>query len=295
MKKVMLVGIGGYVGGKFTEYIKKNYPDWKVDSVDSRNKKWKDTDFHSYDAVYNVSGLAHANARQGTEEQYYEVNGQLPIDIATKAKDEGVPLFIQMSSMVVYGDMSGLGKEKMIYADTIPEESTIYGKSKMMAERGLKELVDENFQVAIIRPPLIYSENARDNFPRLVNFAKRMPIFPKLKNHQSMIYVDNLCELVHLIIENNVGGVYYPQQEIYIETSKIVKDIAEAVGNNIKQTTVFNPILRILSKSNKLAFIHKAFGSITYDMALSNHFNGKYRVVSYQESIDRIANAHMKI
>ena len=30
-KKVMLVGIGGYIGGKFTEYISENYPDWLID------------------------------------------------------------------------------------------------------------------------------------------------------------------------------------------------------------------------------------------------------------------------
>ncbi len=291
----MLVGVGGYIGGKFTEYIQKNYPDWQVDAVDSMNRKWAEADFTGYDAVYNVFGLAHANARQGTEEQYYAVNGQLPIDVATKAKAEGVPMFVQMSSMVVYGDMSGLGEKKNIFEDTVPEEPTIYGKSKMMAERGLLKLVDDSFQVAIMRPPLIYSEYARDNFPRLVNFAKKMPIFPKLKNQQSMVYVDNLCELIHLIIENNKGGIYYPQQECYIETSKIVKDIANAVGNKMWQTKIFNPVLKLFSKWEKLAFIHKAFGSITYDMSISNHFDGKYRVVSYEESIRRIANAHMKV
>ena len=295
MKKIMLVGVGGYIGNKFTEYIKKNYPDWQVDAVDSMNRKWADADFHGYDAVYNVSGLAHANARQSTEEQYYAVNGQLPIDVAIKAKTEGVKIFVQMSSMVVYGDMSDLDEEKNIFADTVPTEPTIYGKSKMMAERGLQKLVDRTFQVAIVRPPLIYSENARDNFPRLVNFAKKMPIFPKLKNQQSMVYVDNFCELVHLIIEHNKGGIYYPQQEVYIETSKIVGDIAQKVGNHMWQTRLFNPFLRLLSKSEKLAFIHKAFGSITYDMSISNHFDGKYRVVSYEESIERIARAHMVV
>ena len=66
----MLIGIGGYVGGKFTEYINKYYPDWQVDAVDSMNEIWADADFRRYDAVYNVSGLAHANARRGTDEQY---------------------------------------------------------------------------------------------------------------------------------------------------------------------------------------------------------------------------------
>ena len=293
MKKVMLVGIGGYIGGKFTEYISKNYPDWQIDAVDSMNRKWAKFDFHGYDAVYNVSGLAHANARQGSEELYYVVNGQLPIDVATKAKAEGVPMFVQMSSQIVYGDMSGLGEEKMITAETIPSESTIYGKSKMMAERGLQQLADDRFLIAIIRPPLIYSEFARDNFPRLVNFAKKMPIFPKLYNKQSMLYVDNLCELIKLIIENNRGGIYYPQQECYIETSKIVADIAKAVGNKMWQTRIFNPALHLLSKVPQFSFIHKAFGSIAYDMELSNHFDGKYRVVNYEESIRRIADAHM--
>ena len=30
-------------------------------------------------------------------------------------------------------------------------------------------------------------------------------------------------------------------------------------------------------------------------MNISNHFEGKYRVVSYEESIARIANTHMKV
>jgi len=294
MKKVILIGVGGYIGSKFIEYINTNYPDWQVDAVDSMNRKWFENSFHGYDAVYNVSGLAHANARKGSEEQYYAVNGQLPIDVATKAKAEGVPLFIQMGSQIVYGDMSKLGEEKMIYSETIPSEPTIYGRSKMMAERGLKELECDSFQVAYLRPPLVYSESARDNFARLVNFAKKMPIFPILKNNQSMVYIDNLCELIRLIIENNKGGIYFPQQEVYIETSKMVADIAKAIGNKMWQTRIFNPFLSLLSKIPQMGFIRKAFGSLTYDIELSNHFNGKYRVVSYEESICRIAKVHLK-
>ena len=292
MKKVLLIGVGGYVGGRFKEYMKR-YPDYEISEVSSMNREWDKISFKGFDAVYNVSGLAHANARQGTEEQYYAVNGQLPIDVATKAKKEGVPIFIQMSSMIVYGNMSPLGKQKTITKETIPTSPTIYGKSKMIAENGLHNLEDIKFQVAIIRPPLIYSENARDNFPKLVFFAKTMPLFPDLKNQQSMLYVDNLCELVHLIIDNNQGGTYYPQQEAYIETSKIVGDIAKAVGNHMWQTKIFNPFLRLCSKN--IVIIQKAFGSITYDMNISNHFEGKYRVVSYEESIARIANTHMKV
>lgn len=295
MKKVLLVGVGGYVGGRFIEYINAHYPNWQIDSVDSIERRWEKTDFRGYDAVYNVSGLAHANARNGSEDEYYIVNGQLPIDIAAKARAAGVPIFIQMSSQIVYGEMSELGAEKIIAKSTVPSEPTVYGKSKMMAERGLNKLSSPDFKIAIIRSPLIYSECARDNFPRLVSFAKKMPVFPELKNQQSMIYIDNICELVRLIIDEEEGGIYFPQQEVYIQTSKIVKDIADAVGNKIWFTRIFNPALRIISKLPMFSFVRKAFGSIVYDMDISNHFDGKYRVVSYEQSIERITKAHKAV
>jgi UDP-glucose 4-epimerase len=75
----------------------------------------------------------------------------------------------------------------------------------------------------------------------------------------------------------------------------MVSDIAQSVGNKMWLTTVFNPTLKLLSKVEKVSFIRKAFGSIAYDMEMSNHFDGKYRVVSYDESIRRIANAHMTV
>lgn len=290
MKKVLLIGIGGYIGGSFKKYISANYKDYQIDEVSSMNREWDQHDFNGYDAVYNVSGLAHANARHGTEEQYYAVNGQLPINVAKKAKEAGVPQFIQMSSMIVYGDMSPLKQEKNITRETVPSQPSIYGKSKMMAEDGLQKLADNTFQVAIIRPPLIYSERARDNFPRLVKFAKTFHIFPKLDNSQSMIYVDNLIELVHLIIEHNQGGIYYPQQKEHIHTSKIVKDISDAFGKKMWLTRMFNPVLVLLSK--KIGFIQKAFGCLTYDLSISNHFDWKYIVVDYDESIRRIVEAN---
>lgn len=288
-KRVLLIGKGGYIGTTFKKYLNENHPDVIVDDVSSFNNEWSKKQFVGYDAVYNVSGLAHANARQGSEEQYYSVNGQLPIDVARKAKKEGVPLFIQMSSMIVYGDMSAIGREKMINENTIPTEPTIYGKSKMMAERGLKTLEDGNFKVAIIRPPLIYSEYAKDNFPRLVKFAKKSPIFPQIDNVQSMLYVDNLLELVYLIITTNSGGIYYPQQPEYITTSKIVSDIARECGHKIILTRIFNPAIKFFSKF--FPFIHKAFGNITYETSISNHFEWRYIVVNYKDSIRRIAKS----
>ncbi len=285
MKKVLLVGEGGYVGGAVKAHLEK-FDNYSVDIVSSLNGLWSEKSFANYDTVYNVSGLAHANARRGSEEEYYEVNGRLPIAIALKAKAEGVQQFINMSSSVVYGDFSKLYETKNITLETVPSEPTIYGKSKMMAERGLEKLVSESFSVVSIRPPLIYGENARDNFPRLVKFAKTFPLFPDVANSQSMIYIDNFCELIRLIIDNNSSGIFYPQEKEYIHTSKLVKDIAIASGNKLYLTKIFNPLLKLFE--GRIGFIHKALGSMTYDKSMSNHFDWEYCIVDYEDSIRRI-------
>jgi UDP-glucose 4-epimerase len=105
-----------------------------------------------------------------------------------------------------------------------------------------------------------------------------------------MIYSDNLCKLVKLIAENNSAGMFYPQQDEYIRTSKLVKDIADAAGHKLFETKIFNPILRIASK--RILLIRKVFGSLAYDMDASNCFEGKYRVVDYKESVRRIAEKY---
>lgn len=286
MKKILLIGKSGYVGNEFSRYMKA-FPDHEITRISSRNCEWKKTNFGDYDVIYNVSGLSHGNAKRGTESQYYEVNGQLPIDLAEKAKADGVHHFIQMSSEIVYGDMAPLYVKKHITSETIPNPPTVYGKSKMMSERGLKKLRSDDFKVAIMRPPLIYGERAPENFYFLVQYAKKMPIFPYVPNNQSMIYIDNLCELIRLIIDNQSDGIFFPQEKNYIHTGKLIKDIAEASGHKMHLTKLFNPALMVFQK--KFRFIYKALGNLTYDKSMSEHFDGKYRVVGYQESIRRIA------
>ncbi|CAK7027128.1 MAG: hypothetical protein EUB_02384 [Eubacterium sp.] len=290
MKRVLVLGKNGFVAKAFFRYIEQFKNEYELTCVTSHNHEWKKCDFRGFDAVFNASGLAHANAKDGSDEDYYEVNGRLPGEIATKAKAEGVPIYISMSSSIIYGDMSNVGTNKVITKDTVPEPEGVYGKSKIMGEEGVLKLADDTFHTAIIRPPMIYSEYAPENFELLCKFAIKFPIFPKLYNEQSMIYADNLCELLRLIIENNTGGIYYPQEKEFIQTSKLVKDISEAAGKRMLVTRVFNPVLKVMSK--KVRFVRKAFGSVVYDKGLSDSFSWNYCVVPYEETVRRIAERY---
>lgn len=289
--KILVIGKKGFVSTSFQNYMKK-YPEIRVDAISARDGKWRSCEFKQYDAIFNTTGLAHNDARKGTDEQFMALNRDLPVALAEKAKAEGVKTFINMSSMIVYGDMSELGSKEKITAMTEPRPAGIYGESKLAGEIGLKELVDDSFHIAIIRSPLVYSEHAVDNFLKLTDYAVKYHVFPNIENFRSMIYADNLCELVKLIAENNGNGLYYPQQDEYICTSKIVKDVASEASHKMILTKIFNPAIYLLSK--KMMLFRKVFGSLAYDMSESKCFDGNYRVVDYKESIKRLTEARRK-
>ena len=283
--KILVLGKNGYVSRCFQEYM-KNFTD-EITAISVRGDRWKKCSFVGYDAVFNTIGLAHNDARMGTDEEFIRLNVELPTELAKKAREDGIPVFIHMSSMIVYGNSSETRKFEPITKDTIPTPDNIYGKSKLMGEEALTKLKDDSFHVALIRSSRVYGEKDTDSIQMLTKFAKKMPIFPNIKNYISMIYSDNLCELVRLIAESKQDGIYWPQQECYICTSKMVKDISLVTGHKLWSTKIFNPILFTVGK--KIGIVKKVFGSEGFDLNISNHFAGRYRVVSYEESIKRLA------
>lgn len=71
-------------------------------SVDVEN-----VDLKKYDVVFNVVGIAQRKETMENAHLYYEVNEHLVVDLARKAKNDGVKQFIVLSSMSVYGKNEG--------------------------------------------------------------------------------------------------------------------------------------------------------------------------------------------
>ena len=70
-----------------------------VDTVDMRLDTWKEKDF-KYDVVFHVAGIAHVSSDPNMKDLYYQVNRDLAIETAKKAKAESVKQFIFMSSII---------------------------------------------------------------------------------------------------------------------------------------------------------------------------------------------------
>lgn len=288
MKKILITGANSYIGTSFEKYIKENFPnDYVVDTVDMIDRSWCEKDFSGYDSVFHVAGIAHSdNGKISAEKEklYYAVNTDLTVETATKAKTDGVKQFIFMSSAIVYGDSAPIGKSKVITKDTPLSPANCYGDSKVQAENGIRPLNDDNFKVVILRPPMIYGRGSKGNYPLLAKIALKMPIFPYVKNERSMLYIENLCEFVRLMIENEESGTFFPQNSEYSNTSELVKMIAEAHGKKVRLAKGFGWVLKIMSGVTGL--VNKAFGSLSYEMELSE-YKVEYRVTNLEESIQR--------
>ena len=284
MKKVLITGANSYIGTSFENYVMQCH-DYQIDTVDMIDGKWRDKSFSEYDSVFHVAGIAHSDTGKVSEERkqfYYQINTDLTIETAEKAKADGVGQFIYMSSAIVYGDSAPIGKLKRITRDTPVAPANFYGDSKVQAENGLLKLADESFHVVILRPPMIYGKGSKGNYPQLSKFAQKLPLFPYIKNERSMLYIGNLTEFVKLMIDNNESGIFYPQNAEYVATSEMVQVIAQAHGKKtrlVKGTTV-----PLKAMSHATGLVNKAFGNLSYDMSMSE-YKENYRKFSFEESI----------
>lgn len=97
-----------------------------------------------------------------------------------------------------------------------------------------------------------------------------------------MIFIDNLSEFVKQLIDNRSSGVFFPQNTEYVNTSEMVRLIAEAHGKKVVMTKLFNPLLRMINMST----INKMFGDLVYDMSISSNIS----LVPFSETIKKTEN-----
>jgi len=285
LKKILITGANSYIGTSVEKWLERYPNEYQIDTIDMIDGTWKQYDFSSYDTVYHVAGIAHDSGNKKDANLYYRVNRDLAIETAIKAKSEGVKQFIFMSSMLVYNGC----KERIITKDAMPKAKGYYGDSKLQADLKLQEMNTNVFKVAVVRPPMIFGPNCKGNFPRLVKLARKTPVFPNFKNQRSMLYIDNLCEFIRLLINSQENGIYFPQNDHYFCTSEIIEILAKEQNHKIWMTKLGNWIVYLLRPI--ISSFDKLFGDLVYEKKISNIFDGRYvvknNITSIKEYIKR--------
>ena len=127
----------------------------------------------------------------------------------------------------------------------------------------LRELQADDFQICVLRPPMIYGPNSVGNYPRLAKLAKKTPIFPKVNNQRSMLYIGNLSAFLKLMIDTTLSGTFHPQNKEYVNTSEMVKLIAKTNRKKLYLVPGFSGIITVFS--SQVSTLRKVFGTLVYD------------------------------
>lgn len=275
MKKILIVGKNSYIGLSLKHYLENEQSNYSVEELDTLGFNGSVHNFNGFDAVVCVAGIAHIKETKENTQLYYEVNRDLAVQIAEKAKADGVGHFIFLSTMSVYGMESGV-----ITLDTLPAPKNNYGKSKLQAEQLLSALCDESFKLTIIRPPMVYGKNCKGNFQAVVKLACKLPVFPKVNNARSMIYIDNLCNFIKICIDKSKTGIFCPQNQEYVNTSAMAKVIASQKSKKLFLSRTLGVLVAIVRPFSSL--LTKAFGSLIYKDMESDNFS--YCVIDIESS-----------
>jgi len=269
--KALITGKTGYICTSLVKWLKMRLSECEVHTVSI--KKGIPDSLHGYDIVIHLAAIVHKSQSKIGKEEYFRVNRDMTIELFEKAIRCGVSHFIFFSTMGVYGAESSLKGKVVINEDSDYAPKTFYAVSKYEAEIYLLNNSDR-INLAIVRPPMVYGENCSGNYAKLEALALKTSIFPYVENERSMININNLCELVRLIIKNSSCGIFFPQDAEYINTSRLVQEIALKNGKYIS-------LSKSLGKATVLvdtAVTRKIFGNLVYDKDLSDHFDFKYIV-----------------
>lgn len=279
VKCILITGESSYIGTAFEKVIKESTDMYEVDTIEVRTNKWKTIDFSIYEVIVHVAAIVHVKEKKKTK--YYEVNTKLPFEIAEKAKMENVKHFIFLSTMGVYGIEIG-----QIDINSKPNPKSLYEISKYEAEKKLETLQSSAFTISILRPPLVYGKECVGNYRRLSRVIQRLPIFPRVNNVRSMIFVNNLAMFIKIIVDFKLGGIYYPQNEEYVNTTDLANLISNVHNKKLKNSVVLGYLLKFVAF---IPTVKKIFGSLTYDKELPGHnfcfkYN-KHKEVDFENSI----------
>ena len=280
--KVLIVGKDSYIGTNIKKALLSR--GHEVEELDTLSEAISADRFSNVASVIHVAAIVHRKDIEDYE-IYKAVNVDLPVKVATVAKNAGVKQFVFFSSMAVYG------KEKS-YNDFWIDENTplnprsLYGKSKLEAENQLFQLESDDFGVCAIRPANVYGKGCRGEY--IKKFKKITTALPMIPNafentKQGLIYIDNLCELVKLIVENNARGVYAAQDKYAVSTVELMQEIARAIGIKKKKSNFTGFLVKLI----RFSAVKKLYGGIAYREKYASTELGDYNIIDFAEAITK--------
>ena len=241
--KLLITGASGFIGKHLLADLLKQKlnicaaarshsdlpcPAFVVGKIDGTTN-WSDA-ISGCDAVIHLAAYAHVTSPAKIDKaRLHETNVEGTARLAQEAAKAGVKHFIFISSIGAMANSSNT----VLFADATCSPTTLYGQSKLMAEKELNCIAGKyGMEWTIIRPPLVYGPGNPGNMQRLLKLIRSGIPLPlaSVSNRRSFIYVENLVDVIVACLGNPkaVGKTYLPSDGEDVSTPELIRKIAKA-------------------------------------------------------------------
>ena len=195
-----------------------------------------------YDAVVCLAALSNDPLGDLNPAATYSVNLDGTLHLARMAREAGVPRFLFSSSCSLYG----AGGSGAVAEDAELTPVTPYGESKIMAERELAKLADDNFSPTYVRNATAYGASTRLRLDIVVNNLTAVALTTGQVRLESdgtpwrpLVHIEDISraflamlEAPRELVHNEAFNVGRPEDNVQI------RDIAEQVRDVVPGSAV---------------------------------------------------------
>jgi nucleoside-diphosphate-sugar epimerase len=181
--RVLITGHNGYIGSVLAPLVRTagndvvgldtflfeggtfGHDSTQIDSLRMDLRDVQVDDLRGFDAVMHLAALSNDPLGDVNPQVTYDINHIGSVRLARLAKEAGVPRFIFASSCSLYG----VAGDEMLKEDAAFNPITPYGVSKVLFERDVAKLADDNFSPTFLRNSTAYGVSPRLRADVVVN------------------------------------------------------------------------------------------------------------------------------
>jgi len=264
MKKVMVIGAGGWLGQRLVERlvpqgreiicVDVRIPDsfatyTNIESVvaDIRDIARFEERLEECETVFNCAGLQHPKATK----DIYAVNAHAPAEVFAACQAGGVETFVHISSLAAHGR----NQSSTVYIDESSPLSAVthYGRSKAQGDRLLQSIhTAGSTRLIILRPGVFYGERPSKNLQEFLEKIQKstMPIFSRFGFLRTYLDIDKAVDALLLSETNGTSGeAYLVGDTTPLSTLQFYSILADELGTPLKKLQVPLILARMAEKA----------------------------------------------
>lgn len=178
-KKILIGGGGGYIGSSLVPFLMQkgydvtvfdifwfgNYLPAETKIINKDLFNCTEKDFEGFDTFIYLAGVSNDPMAEFSPKVNFIHNGASPAYLAYLAKRAGVKRYIYASSCSVYGH----AEDKLYTEDAQPVCDYPYGISKLQGERGVRQIMNNEFSVIALRQGTVCGFSPKVRMDLLIN------------------------------------------------------------------------------------------------------------------------------